>query len=245
MPFSGADLNGTPGGTDSLSKPTYPPDVRIAKGGSYVAFLVVNGPLTVRNRASIENIVRTLGTRGEYSMALLIRNDGGVIDVAATDLNFEDGITVTQVSPGVITIHIPTDGITDAMVAEDYATTDELSAAINAALTPYVTDSDLATALTNYPTDAELTTALNTKSSTAHRHTMNGVFSWTHTTNGSQSLITNPSLSHYVIADIPPGTLLHLSSTSFTNEGLPFRWAFVNGFGPGWFLYSAGYFTSV
>lgn len=135
MPFSGPDPYGTPGGNDDLDKPQTPDDVRIAKGGSYIAFLVINGPLTVRNRSAIEQIVRTLGSRGEYSMALVIQDNGGNIDVAANTLDFGAGIRAVQVSPGIVRIDIPDGGITEGMIPDTITRDSEMNAAISRAFT--------------------------------------------------------------------------------------------------------------
>lgn len=58
--FRGPDPYGTPGGQDSLSIATDPPDIRTAIGRSFAAFLRVNGELSIRDASALEIITRTI-----------------------------------------------------------------------------------------------------------------------------------------------------------------------------------------
>lgn len=54
---------------------------------------------------------------------VVILDDGNQIEAAVSSMDFDAGITVTQVSPGIITVQIPTGGILEAMLADDSIST--------------------------------------------------------------------------------------------------------------------------
>lgn len=127
MPFRGNDPYGTDGGMDSMIVPQSPADVRIAEGGNHIAFLVVNGPITLRQRSMIEDVVRTIGSRGESIVALLTRDDGAVVEGDTRDINFAEGIALVYVAPNVVEIKIGTGGVTTAMLADALVTATKLA----------------------------------------------------------------------------------------------------------------------
>lgn len=118
MSFQGDNPYGTTGGDDNPLLSQTPDDVRIAIGSSYVAYLLINGPITVRDIAAIQNVIRTIGSRGEQSiMGTVVKNNSAVIDSNVTEFDFNAGFVVTQVSPGVVLVQVPNAGIVQAMIA--------------------------------------------------------------------------------------------------------------------------------
>lgn len=122
MSFTGSDPYGTPGGFDSYDTPFDPVDVRLAEGRNYIFFLIVNGPVTEKNRENVEDVIRVLGLRGQDLAGVIIRDNGTVIDPAATDLNFEEGLAITLVAPGVVRVDIPPSGLTTTLFADGSVT---------------------------------------------------------------------------------------------------------------------------
>ena len=66
-------------------------------------------------------------------MAVIIRNNGVAIDNAADDIDFRDGLSVVQLTPGVVQISVPTGGILAAMIADNSVSTTKIQ---DAAVTP-------------------------------------------------------------------------------------------------------------
>lgn len=107
---------GTPGGDEVIAAPQLPPVYRVAQGNSVIVFLHVNGRLAERLRENVEDVVRVLGLTGTVLVAIIVREEGVVRDANASDLDFQDGLLVTQIAPGVVTIEIQTDSITTGML---------------------------------------------------------------------------------------------------------------------------------
>lgn len=108
---------GTPGGDEVIATAMNPPVYRIARGNSVIVFLHVNGRLAERLRENVEDVVRVLGLTGTVLVAIIVREEGVVRDANASDMDFQDGLTVTQIAPGVVTVEIGTGEITTAMLA--------------------------------------------------------------------------------------------------------------------------------
>lgn len=122
MTFKGQHPYGTPGGFDTRED-TDGSDVRTDVGNMHVSFLIVNGPIAERTRTEITDIIRILSTQGEATdgssaVTLIFKDNGTVIDSATAEVNFTDGIEVTQVSSGVVSVYIPSDAITGAMLQD-------------------------------------------------------------------------------------------------------------------------------
>jgi hypothetical protein len=109
---------GTPGGDEVIALPQTPPSIRVARGNSVIVFLHVNGRLAERLRENVEDVVRILGLAGDVLVAIIIREDNVVRDSNAGDLSFDDGLVVTQLAPGVVSITIGNDAITSAMLQD-------------------------------------------------------------------------------------------------------------------------------
>jgi len=104
-----------------MTLPQSPADVRIAVNGTHIAYLVVNGPISIRNREQIEQIVRILNRRGmdegsPIAVAIIVRDNGAIVETDANDIDFTDGILVEYISPNVIKVRIPPDGVETAMI---------------------------------------------------------------------------------------------------------------------------------
>lgn len=127
---------GTPGGDEVTSAPQIPPVIRVARGNSVVVFLHVNGRLTERLRENVEDVVRILGLAGDVLVAIIVRQDDVVRDANGSDLNFINGLVVTQIAPGVVSIEIGNDAITNAMLQDAIVTAAKIAtgAVENAAL---------------------------------------------------------------------------------------------------------------
>ena len=109
---------GTPGGDEAIATPQLPPVYRVAQGNSVIVFLHVNGRLAERLRENVEDVVRVLGLTGTVIVAIIVREEGVVRDANAGDLDFQDGLTVTQIAPGVVTIEIGANEITTGMLQD-------------------------------------------------------------------------------------------------------------------------------
>ncbi len=118
---------GTPGGDEVIATAQNPPAFRVAQGNSVIVFLHVNGRLAERLRENVEDVVRVLGLTGTILVAIIVREEGVVRDANASDLDFQDGLTVTQIAPGVVTIEIGTAEITTAMLADGLITAAKLA----------------------------------------------------------------------------------------------------------------------
>lgn len=126
--WHGDDPLGTPGGIETLDTPSDAPDIREAFGQVCTYFLLVNGPIDIRDRAAIERVIRTIGARGEYTMGLILQDDGTNVDSNVTTINTGAGIQTTQVSPGVVLMEVGTGFITSAMLADAIVTASKLAA---------------------------------------------------------------------------------------------------------------------
>lgn len=113
---------GTPGGDEVIAAPQLPPVYRVAQGNSVIVFLHVNGRLAERLRENVEDVVRVLGLTGTVIVAIIVREEGVVRDANAGDLDFQDGLTVTQIAPGVVTIEIGANEITTGMLQDALVT---------------------------------------------------------------------------------------------------------------------------
>lgn len=109
---------GTAGGDEIVATAQNPPVYRVAQGNSVIVFLHVNGRLAERLRENVEDVVRVLGLTGTVLVAIIVREEGVVRDANASDLDFQDGLTVTQIAPGVVTIEVGTGEITTAMLQD-------------------------------------------------------------------------------------------------------------------------------
>ena len=144
LPWAGPDPLGTPGGTENAAKATDSPDVREADGLIGTYFLVVNQPLELRDRATIERVIRTLGSGGQLTtVALVLQNQGTSVDNDVTTINAADGLEADEVSPGIVLLKIPAAGITQAMLANAIINASKIAAGAvgttqlaNAAVTP-------------------------------------------------------------------------------------------------------------
>ncbi|MGI8405615.1 MAG: hypothetical protein ACR2OE_12790 [Thermomicrobiales bacterium] len=126
--FRGMDKYATPGGDDSIITPQTPPDTRLAIGQTHITYVIVNGPITVRNRDAVEQVIRTLDSRGGQTMTIITRNNGAIIDSNTGDMSYNAGLRVVQVSPGIIQIDIPPSAITTAMLTDALITAQKIAA---------------------------------------------------------------------------------------------------------------------
>lgn len=134
MSFQGPDPYGTPGGTEVVTLPQTPEDVRIAKGRSYIIFMRTNGPVTTRFREQVEDVIRVLGLTGNVLVAIIVRENNVVRDANAGDLNFSTPLTATELAPGVVSIDIGPATITVFELADDAVETAKIkNAAVTAA----------------------------------------------------------------------------------------------------------------
>lgn len=140
--FLGPDPYGT-SGNDDLTKPQSPVDIRLSIGRTHLAYLLVNGPLTIRDRDAVEAVIRTLGARGEETVTIIFRENGAIIDNNVSDVDAQDGILAQQISPGVILLKIPTAGLTSDMLADSIVTASKIAA--NAVTTNAIADGSITT----------------------------------------------------------------------------------------------------
>src|SRR6476659_7622527 len=101
MSFQGNAPYGVDRDQDTAGIDTTIPDVRVAIGSAVIAFLLTNGEITVRDRDAVESVIRTLGSRGEVTVSILVQDDSATIDANVTQMNFTAGIAVIDTSPGV------------------------------------------------------------------------------------------------------------------------------------------------
>lgn len=116
MSFGNPYPYGTAGGDENVATAQNPPVYRVAQGNSVIVFLHVNGRLAERLRENVEDVVRVLGLTGTVLVAIIVREEGVVRDANASDLDFQDGLTVTQIAPGVVTIGIGPGEIVTSMI---------------------------------------------------------------------------------------------------------------------------------
>ena len=109
---------GTPGGDEVIATAQNPPAFRVAQGNSVIVFLHVNGRLAERLRENVEDVVRVLGLTGTVLVAIIVREEGVVRDANASDMDFQDGLTVTQIAPGVVTVEIGAAEVTTGMLQD-------------------------------------------------------------------------------------------------------------------------------
>lgn len=109
---------GTPGGQEVITTSHDPPIIRVAQGNTVIVFLHANGRLAERLRENVEDVVRILGLAGDVLVAIIARQDNVVRDSNAGDLSFNNGLVVTQIAPGVVSIEIGNDAITSAMLQD-------------------------------------------------------------------------------------------------------------------------------
>jgi hypothetical protein len=128
MSFTGPYPYGTPGGTEVLVLPQNPLLIRVAQGKVYILLLQVNGPIDERLRENVEDVVRVLGLTGQVLVAIIVRENGVVRDANATDLDFQDGLAISQIAPGVVTIDIGAGEVTTGMLADLSVTLIKLAA---------------------------------------------------------------------------------------------------------------------
>ena len=122
MTFRGDSPYGTTAEQEDMLLPFDPADVRIAIGSAHVTYLLINGPLTIRSRADIESVIRTIGSRGEVTVALIIQDNGATIDNQVTQIDATSGIRIVPISPGIVAIDIQPGGISAAMLADAIVT---------------------------------------------------------------------------------------------------------------------------
>lgn len=118
MPFEPPYPYGTEGGFDDPLEPQIPEVWRLAKQTNVIVYLHVNGVLTEKDRQNVEDVIRVLDLTGVALVAIIIRDDGTIIDNAVGDVNAGDGLAITLDAPGVVTIRIPVSGIDTAMIAD-------------------------------------------------------------------------------------------------------------------------------
>lgn len=118
MPFETPYPYGTAGGFDDPLEPQIPERWRIARQTTMIVYLHVNGVLTEKDRQNVEDVIRVLDLTGVALMAIIVRDDGTIIDNAVSDVNAGGGIQVTLDAPGVVTLYIPVSGIDTAMIAD-------------------------------------------------------------------------------------------------------------------------------
>lgn len=118
MPFEAPYPYGTAGGYDDPLEPQIPERWRLAKQTNVIVYLHVNGVLTEKDRQNVEDVIRVLDLTGVALVAIIIRDDGTIIDNAVGDVNAGDGLAITLDAPGVVTIRIPVSGIDTSMIAD-------------------------------------------------------------------------------------------------------------------------------
>lgn len=111
--FPGQNLYGTAGGSGTIPDAG---DVALGEGRTFTAFLILTGPQTIRDREAVESVVRIIDESGGSLLAIVVLENGGVVDSNATQIDFGSGIVATQVSPGVVLITV--NGITSAMITD-------------------------------------------------------------------------------------------------------------------------------
>jgi len=252
MPFRGGSPYGTDSGTDNLTLPQSPADVRIAVNGTHIAYLVVNGPISVRNREQIEQIVRILNRRGmeegtPIAVAIIVRDNGAVVETDAADIDFTDGILVEYVSPGVIRVKIPAGGITGSMIADQTIDSSKITPStigssrladggvIRSKLANGVVDTSKIA--DGSVTPAKLDRTYLTGIPAAHSHDYDGapLFLYSHRTTAIVALRVSPSYDASVIMSLPVSSIVSDSGfPAITSGGDPWRYVYARNAGFGW-----------
>jgi hypothetical protein len=239
MPFRGGSPYGTDSDSDNLTLEQSPADVRIAVNGTHIAYLVVNGPISVRSREQIEQIVRVLNRRGlddgsPIAVAILVRENGAVIDTDASDIDFTDGILVEYISPGVIRVKIPVSGVETAMIKDKAVTPAKLDRTYSE---PGHTHTGYA--LTSHTHTGYATTSHSHSeyaAATHYHNTLQTLFgSFTHRVTAGVSLRIAPGYEHNVIGSISTNHRVKwLGQSGVGSGGDTWHFVWCENWGLGW-----------
>ena len=115
--YPGQQQYGTSGGSGTIPDAG---DYARAEGRVYQAFLILNGPQTIRDREAVESVIRVIGETGGSLVAIVALENGGVVDSNVTQMDFGAGVVAAQVSPGVVLITVS--GIATAMITDGAVT---------------------------------------------------------------------------------------------------------------------------